>query len=294
MNRTIRVIDAPSNLGLKPPVPGKEPGVRHMPAALRACDLVNRLGAKNGDGVVPPSYLFAPPGPVGIRNAEAIAAYSLKLADALTECLDAGDFPLVLGGDCSILLGSTLALRERGKYGLLFIDAHPDLLTPATSSTGGAAGMDLALAVGTGPELLTRLRGHYPLMDEQHVVILGYQHSTQVTEHPAVKVISYKQVMKRGAVEATGDALARFEAKSLSGFWIHCDVDVLDSDLMPAVDSPHSGGLTYAALRDVLHTALNHPLCAGMQVTIFDPDLDPTGGYARELTNMLVNAFVSS
>src|SRR6202030_1222824 len=97
-----------------------------------------------------------------VRNAAGIRGYSLQLANRIEELLGQGKFPLVLGGDCSILLGSALALRKRGRYGLLFIDGHADLLTPASSQSGGAAGMDLALATGLGPELLTHIEGTKP------------------------------------------------------------------------------------------------------------------------------------
>jgi arginase len=71
--------------------------------------------------------------------------------------LDAGQFPIVLGGDCSILLGNVLALRRRSRFGLLFVDGHNDCYEPGAYPAGEAAGMDLAQSVGIGPELLTNI-----------------------------------------------------------------------------------------------------------------------------------------
>jgi arginase len=77
------------------------------------------------------------------------------------------------------------------------------------------------------------------------------------------------------------------DQESLAGYWLHIDVDVLDSQFMPAVDSPSEGGLTPTELADLL--AELAPRALGAQVTVFDPDLDPTGDYARLLTEILVS-----
>ena len=86
-----------------------------------------------------------------------------------------GEFPILLGGDCSILLGSTLALRRRGRYGLLFIDGHADFYQPEANPNGEAASMDLAFATGHGPELLTNLEGLRPLVRDEDVVAFGFR-----------------------------------------------------------------------------------------------------------------------
>jgi arginase len=155
----LAVLDAPSNLGLMPPAPGRQPGVCFSPDALRSRNLLHRIGAGDGGRVSPPPYSYDIDTGTGVRNGPAIATYSRQLADAVASLLESGRLPIILGGDCSILLGSGLALKRRGTYGLVFIDGHQDLLTPATSSTNGAAGMDLALACGVGPRSLTVFDG---------------------------------------------------------------------------------------------------------------------------------------
>ena len=142
MQRRVSVLDAPSNLGLRPPQEGREPGVRRMAAALRARGLVSRLGAESAGEVTPPSYAPALDPITQVRNAGTIRNYSHALAGRLGGLLDAASLPLVLGGDCSILLGAMLALRRRGRYGLVFVDGHTDFGLPDTSLTGGAAGID--------------------------------------------------------------------------------------------------------------------------------------------------------
>ena len=129
-SRSIALLDAPSNLGLAPPAPGKEPGVRRMARCLRDLRLRERLGATDAGQVVPPRYGTDREPITGIRNAREIADYSLALARAVGSQIDMDRFALVIGGDCSILLGSLLALHRRGRYGLVFVDGHEDLQTP--------------------------------------------------------------------------------------------------------------------------------------------------------------------
>ena len=262
------------------------------PHALRAQGLLIKLKAKDGGSIIAPSYSFQAPGNQGIRNAENIAIYSEKLATAVGELIDSNDFPLVLGGDCSILLGSMLALRERGRYGLFFLDGHKDLQTPETSRTGGAAGMDLALVLGHGPPLLSDLKGLGPLLSEENLVLAGYRDSYQgYLQISKALSVGLEVFRKRGFEKSTMHALKWLEEKDLDGIWLHCDVDILDSNVMPAVDSPQADGFSYEELTTVIRSALLHSHCVGMQITIFDPDLDPEGHYARELSEMLHNAF---
>jgi arginase len=115
----------------------------------------------------------------GIRNATAIVTYLKALAAAVGDILDQESFPVVVGGDCSILLGSMLALRRRSsasrRYGLLFVDGHTDYADATSSPTGGAAGMDLALVTGKGSEVLANMEGLLPLVCPENVGAFGFQ-----------------------------------------------------------------------------------------------------------------------
>src|SRR5688572_17290988 len=102
------VVDAPSNLGLRPPLSGKEPGARHLARTLRSHGIVERLGAVDGGGVTPAPYSFALDPALGVRNLDGVRQFSLDLADHLAPILARGAVPVVLGGDCSVLLGPML------------------------------------------------------------------------------------------------------------------------------------------------------------------------------------------
>lgn len=116
------IIAAPSNLGLRPPQPTAVPGTAKAPEALREAGLYRILGQRGATDVgvvVAGRYVDdADPRLDVLRNQEEIVAYTLRLAGRVTELVEQGSTPLVLGGDCSILLGPVLALKRRGRYGL--------------------------------------------------------------------------------------------------------------------------------------------------------------------------------
>ena len=143
MSETIvEIVEAPSTLGLS------SRGVELLPDALIDAGLASRLGARRAGLVEPPARDARRDPDMLLLNPHGIAYYAKALADAIGAVLDRDGFPLVLGGDCSILLGSLLALRRRGRYGLLFLDGHADFYQPEAEPKGEAASMELALATG--------------------------------------------------------------------------------------------------------------------------------------------------
>ena len=296
--RSIAVVDAPSNLGLRPPDEGKVPGAYRLASSLRSKGIVSRLGALDGGGVKAQPYTPDLDPETTMLNGRAVREFAVDLAAKVGAVLEDGHFPLVLGGDCSILLGSMLALRSRGRFGLVFLDGHLDFRHPGNSEVvGAAAGADLALVTGRGPEQLTNIDGLGPLVRDADVVALGERedypewrdiHGTEIT------VWDLQEVRALGAAEAGSRAVEKMEAGGVEGFWIHLDADVLDEDVMPAVDSRQPDGLSYAELVELLRAALSADLAVGMQVAIFDPELDPTGQIAEGFASAIVRGFVVS
>ena len=280
------IVEAPSHLGLR------AAGVEALPEVLLAAGLAERLGARRGTRLAIPAFNPSIDAGTGLLNPHGLRDHASRLADAV---LDEGTFPIVLGGDCTILLGISLALRRRGRYGLLFLDGHADFYQPEAEPTGEAASTELALVTGRGPDLITDLEGRHPLLRDEDVVVLGFRDAEHAAAEgsrplaPTIHAIDLPSVRERGAERAARDALAYLERTGgPAGFWIHLDVDVLDDAIMPAVDYHLPDGLTWEELIAVLRTAVASNHATGLDITIFNPTLDPDGGVARSLVDALV------
>jgi arginase len=282
------IVDAPSVLGLKPT------GVDRLPDALRRHGLVERLGAREATRLAPPPYVTARPQDTGTLNADGIAQFSRALADAIGDVLAAGERPLVLGGDCSILLGSLLAFRRRGRYGLLFVDGHADFYQPEANPNGEAASMDLAFATGRGPRMLTDLEGRGPLVRDKDVVALGFRDHDEQRAYgsqplPAgILAIDLPAIRRLGIEPAMAQAIRHLARPDLDGVFVHVDADVLDDAIMPAVDYRLPGGLTTEELVHLLRAISATGRLAGLEVTIYNPTLDADGAAGRALADAIV------
>ena len=282
------IIEAPSVLGLFPK------GVETLPDALREAGLAERLDARRAGRVNPPPYDERRDAQTLLLNPQAIAAYSAALADSVGSVLDAGEFPVVLGGDCSIVLGCLLALKRRARFGLLFIDGHADFYQPEAEPNGEAASMDLALATGRGPAIVVDLEGRRPLVRDEDVVAFGRRdaedaekHGSQRIEDTAIRVIDLAEIRDCGAADAAIQAVDHLARPELSGFWMHLDADVLDDAVMPAVDYRMPGGLPWDDLETTLQAAIASRRAVGVNVTIFNPKLDGDGSIATALVDAL-------
>jgi arginase len=193
-----------------------------------------------------------------------------------------------------------LALRRFGTFGLLFLDGHTDFYLPEQSATGGAAGMDLAMATGWGPEELTNLDGLRPYVEIGSVIALGNRDDARRRQAPiphlkesGAQYWDLAALRRTGIEHAIRHSVEAIREHAVDGVWIHLDVDVLDNVQMPAVDSPQPGGLTYEELLELLRAAEATATVVGLQVTIYDPTIDRDGAYARRLSKALAEALVA-
>jgi arginase len=295
MNRQIAVIGAPSSIGIRPYDDGVVRHIDRAPSVLRERGLIERLGAIDlGDVTSPPYRDYVRPFN-RVRNEDQVIVYSRSLSERVAEATSRGRFGVVLGGDCSIVLGCLLGARRtvRGAVGLAYMDAHADFATPDQSRTGSVASMSLALASGRGDTPLARLNGRTPLVDGRHVVVVGRRDSAEPWHgHAALagsRILDFSdaQIMaERGSDMATA-VLEGIVSPAVKGFWIHVDADVLNPAVMPAVDSPEPGGLMPGELVDLLRPLVNHPRALGLNVTTYDPALDPDRSCARQLVSLL-------
>jgi arginase len=190
-----------------------------------------------------------------------------------------------------------LALRRRDRYGLLFLDGHADFYQPEASLTGEAADMDLALVSGRGPGIVTDIDGGRPYVRDEDIVLFGHrdaeiarQYGSQDVNATDITVLDLPAVRKAGVAASASAAVRRLADGEGRGFWIHLDVDVLDDAVMPAVDYRMEGGLDLEELVTVLRSAVGSGHAVGLDLTIFNPNLDPNRTIARNLVGALVRA----
>jgi arginase len=296
---SLAIIGAPSSIGIKPYDDGTARGLDQAPNALRELGIVRRLGATDRGDVVPPPYrdFTRPAGRT--RNEDDVADYSRALGHAVAAAATAHSFVVTLGGDCSIVLGCLMGFKHAGRsrLGLVYFDAHADFATPEVSRSGSAASMCLGLAVGRGDTHLAHLDGSEPLVRPQDVVVIGRRDDADapIYGQDALRTSGILDLRQEIVREKGGDAIAaatlqRLEANALDGFWIHVDADALDPSVVPAVDSPEPGGLGLDELVAILAPLARHPLALGLELTIYDPVLDPDRSSARGLVELLERA----
>ncbi|WP_290795334.1 arginase family protein [Flavihumibacter sp. UBA7668] len=287
----ITIIEVPFNLGLKEPAPGHEPGVKKLPGHLNKHGFHATLNPTQVLQLPAPPYSSAFDEASGVRNVSQIATYATEQAAILQSVLNKNQFLILLGGDCSILIGTALALKNTGRYGLFYLDGHTDYMGSYLSETGGAAGMDLAIVTGYGHENLTNLQNKEPYFKQNHVWCVGNREYDEsyvneiLSSH--ISYIDLHQLRKEGIKACINGFLKMVQEEKLDGFWIHIDVDVLNDEIMPAVDSRQPDGLSFVEFNEILYHLLSNPKATGMQITILDPDLDTEGKYAKEfVTNI--------
>jgi arginase len=277
---------------------GTSRGEARAPRALRDAELARRIGARNAgdvDATVDDPNRDARTGVIGF---EQIRRASSEIDSAVAAVLDDGGKPLVVGGDCTVLVGALAAAKERlGRVGLAFVDGHLDFFGGETSPSGEAADMDLAFVTGYGPEGLVDLAGLLPIAKPGDVVVMGHRadpeergpretdlvdERVQLVEAPAIK---------RGDPERLGRYVAeRLEAQA-GRFWVHFDVDVLDQEEMPAVTYPLPDGLGWEHAEALLRPLVRSRRLVGLSVADFVPDKDPDGRYARRLVDLVAGLF---
>jgi arginase len=223
----------------------------------------------------------------GVKDIDQWIDISNELSRRLGTILKRESFPLLLGGDCSMLVGILAAFVGRDtEVGLVFLDGHADFQSPETSPSGDAADMELAILTGRGPEKIVRIAGKYPLLKDEDVVVYGIRAWEQLAESD-IEVYDKKRMADigiKGAVEVGLENLARRNIP----LWLHFDVDVLDPEFMPVM-YPEPGGLTFEEVLEFLTLVWASGRIIGMSIACYHPVLDIDGNASERLATLLSN-----
>jgi len=277
----IAIIGAPLDLGA-----GRR-GVDMGPSALRLAGLNTRLQslgyeAEDFGNVSVAQQESTPSGPENAKYLSQIAKTCAKLAVMVEGVLAVNKFPLVLGGDHSVAVGTVSgvshAFRQRDeKIGLIWIDAHADMNTPESSPSGNVHGMPLACCVGRGPRELTNIFDYTPKVEGRNVVLIGIR-DVDIKERGTVResgvtAFTMRDIDERGLRNVMEQAIA-LANDGTAGFHLSLDMDSVDPDEAPGVGTPVRGGMTYREAHLAMETICDCSRMVSMEVVEVNPVLD--------------------
>ena len=277
----IAIVGAPVDLGA-----GRR-GVDMGPSALRLAGLnakLETLGYEIEDlgNVSVAQQESTPLGPENAKYLSQIAKTCAKLAGTVESVVEGGKFPLVLGGDHSVAVGTASgvanAFRKRGEgIGLIWMDAHADMNTPESSPSGNVHGMPLACVLGYGPRELTHIFDYAPKIPGRNVVLIGVRdvdvRERQIVRESGVTAFTMRDIDERGLRSIMEQAIAR-ALEGTTGFHLSLDMDAVDPDEAPGVGTPVRGGITYREAHLAMETICDCSRMVGMEVVEVNPVLD--------------------
>ena len=294
----IHVIGVPLDLG------GNRRGVDMGPSALRIAGLGERLAAL-GFSVVDKGDLPTPIPETQERSDERkhyirdIANVCQRLYDTSLASLEEGAMPLVLGGDHSLAAGSVSASAAWARstrglpIGLLWIDAHGDMNTPATSSSGNVHGMPLAALLGPEPSELAHFGGAWPKVQAAHTVIIGVRNLDErekvAVRDSRVHVFTMKDIDRQGVASIVEQAVA-FAGEGTAGIHVSFDMDVCDPLIAPGVGTPVKGGLDYREAHMVMEIVADSGLLRALDIVEVNPTLDVRNATAQLGAELVLSA----
>ena len=279
--RPVHIIGTSLDLG------GNRRGVDMGPSAFRIAGLGERLASlgvaviDEGDLVapIPEVKSFGDPRKKYIRE---IARVCERLYKTSLGVLEKGGLPLVLGGDHSLAAGSVAATadfvrREGRPLGLIWVDAHGDMNTPASSGSGNVHGMPLASLLGPEPAELSRIGGFSPKVLPEHTVLIGIRNlddrEKEIVRSSRVHVFTMKDIDRNGIAAVVEQALA-LAGRETAGVHVSFDLDVCDPGIAPGVGTPVKGGLDYREAHMVMEMIADSGLLRALDLVEVNPILD--------------------
>lgn len=216
------------------------------------------------------------------RYLDVIADACARLADRVEAHLDEGRFPVILGGDHSVAIGTVSGIarhyRKRGlDIGVVWVDAHTDLNTPDSSPSGNIHGMPLAVLLGHGPEQLVRIAGDSPALKAEHVAVIGARSvdagEREMVKKTGVRVYTMSELDDRGTATCVREAV-EIAGRASAGIHLSFDLDGVDPEHAPGVGTPVPGGLNLRESHLVCEKLAHTRRLIGIEMVELNPVLD--------------------
>lgn len=296
---SVRLIGVPMDLG------ASRRGVDMGPSAVRYTDVREKLEALGrtvedaGNVNVPFREDAARGAQRGARYLGAITEVCTEVANRVRAALEAGAMPLVLGGDHALAAGSIAGasahLAATGKHlGVLWVDAHGDLNTPATSRSGNVHGMPLAALLGHGDKAMSSIAGKQGAIRASDVALVGLRDLDESEQANIRKwnlsAFTMRALDERGVRTVMEEAIA-IATRSTAGIWVSFDMDVIDPDEAPGVGTPVPGGMTYREAHLAMEMLADTGKVVGMDLVEVNPVLDERNRTAEIARELILSAF---
>jgi len=289
----IDIIGVPIDLG------ADRRGVDMGPSAIRYAHLQQELESlgydvHDGGNVEAPIAETCSITDPKLKYIDCIVPLSRRVSGAVATSVQGGRFPLVLGGDHSLSIGSIRGAARYKKLGVLWIDAHADFNTSETTPSGNIHGMPLAALCGMGDARLTRLWDEpIPVIDPRRVAVIGARDldagEKQNLSEAGVMVMAMEQIDRRGLAASVEKAIERV-GRDVDGIYLSFDMDSIDPRHAPGVGTPVPGGLTYREAHLICELVAENGKLAGMDIVEVNPILDLQNQTARLAVEFVLSA----
>ena len=297
--RKIKVIGVPLDLG------ASRRGVDMGPSAVRVAGLEARLEAlghqvRDSGNINVALAETKPSGHQSARYLKEITDTCARAAEVVLKSLTEGMSPVILGGDHSVAAGSVSGVaefyrRRNQKIGLIWIDAHADINTPATSPSGNVHGMPLAALLGLGPEPLANILGFSPKVQPENAVLVGVRdidpsEKENIRRAGITEVYTMRDIDERGMRTVMEEAL-RAAGRGTAGYHVSLDMDWIDPEDAPGVGTPVRGGATYREAHLAMEIIADHGRMVSLEVVEVNPVIDEHNRTADLAVELISSAF---
>lgn len=295
MKKKISLIGVPMDLGQA------RRGVDMGPSAIRYAGVIERLRRLNhevedrGDIEIgrPPNFDIK--NEQNLKDLEEVVKSNQRLADAVSDASDRGDFPLVLGGDHSIAIGTLAGIANKYEnLGVIWYDAHGDLNTGETSPSGNIHGMPLAVSLGIGHTSLTEIGGYAPKIKPENIVIVGARSldegEKELIREKGIKVFTMHEIDRLGMTTVMEEAISHV-SRNTDGLHLSFDLDALDPQDAPGVGTPVVGGTTYREAHLAMEILAERNIVTSAEFVEVNPILDNKNQTAEAAVALIGSLF---
>ena len=295
--RPIRIINVPLDLG------ASRRGTDAGPSAFRVAgltDAIRSLGysAVSETDVAIPSMETLPSGNTDARFKNEILAACRQVAEHTRDALEAGEWPLVIGGDHSIAMGTVSGVSAHlgtmdGQLGVIWFDAHGDMNLPETSPSGNVHGMPLAHLLGYGDSELSCILGVHPAITAEHVVLIGIRDiddlEREFIRESGVTAFTMREIDQLGMSRVAGEAL-EIVNNGTAGFHVSFDLDGCDPEVIPGTGTVVPGGVSFREAHLLLEECAADGRMTSMEVVELNPFLDHANISAERAVTLVQSA----